>query len=878
MATTGKRHQEPFVRSTRRAVPAKGSWCLFPVLLCLGASACAYEAPAPGDPAALADWRWLARPLAGERRIASDPTGKTALPKAPNPREGEPGFLALDAEGPGVLDHLWTSFQADARLAIEVDGRLLWRGPFGKRAPDGATPGLFPEPLLFEGGGMHHLVAPVGFQTRLRLIVDKPSLPHFASYRTFPKGTKVAAADPDANGAYARGLREVASLWNKHGFGLHESVAAPAREATRALVLPARGRAVALEQAGSGEVVALELRLDPALTGTLREVVVEVACDGAAPSLRVPITDLVGVPHPWPCGRWDRYNGDLAAGLRYPWYVHVPRYHFPEATFHFNLPIPFAAGLRIELANRSAHTQFVGGVRAVVEPLSAEEAARAGRLCGTRLRQAVRPAAHPQPLIRLPGPGQLAGLGLFMTGNSRWPRAVHESLVALAVDGGQPVAGPGLVPLWFQGIYGGPVLDRVIWNHPRLGEGYVGAMRHFLTDPIPFAQEAAFGYTPGPEAEGAPTEATVLAFWYRFSPEPYAAPSLPDQAEALPCSVFGDGPMRLGPGDAPARPAWATEAEALAPIATAHHTELRVAEDPDHNYHPSGGSYLHIVAERPGSYVDCPVRLPDSRYLSVGFYPLWGPGRGTFELDVLSQAEAERPPGFTQGDAFVRGRILGSPPMTAPIFSGDALDLRRDPDPHHTPPVLNPAPGRPGVLRLICQAKPMTSNSYLLKLDRLRIDAPPPTPAGWRECEELLVAEADGGLAARVAEHGRFAWSGWGALLLASPPGGKATLAGLAAIGPPRPASLRIKGCLGPDQGTWEARVAGCPESARLEPGKDTDEVVEWVVPAAGLRLPGPVALHLRCVGPGKTEGGGAREPTARLALDAWTLAGEPAK
>ncbi|MBM4036285.1 MAG: DUF2961 domain-containing protein [Planctomycetes bacterium] len=840
------------------------------LLSVLGAMALAYERPRPGDPATLLDWRWLARPLACERRISNDPWGKRKL----EPAEGG-GFILLDVPGPGVLDHLWTPSSAGALPIIEADGKPQERPP---------------EPLAFEGGGMRHIVAPVAFQNRLRIIAAKPQYAHFASCRVFPKGTPVAAPD-------AAKLKSAAEAWRKSGFGLNEGK--PFVE--RPFVLPARGRAVAFEQKGSGEVIALEFHMNPALTGTLREVVVEFTYDGAAaPALRMPLTDLAGVPHPWPCGRWDRYSGDLAAGLRYPWYLNRPRVHFPEATVHFNLPIPFANGLKIELVNRSGLTQFVGHTRAVILPLSGDEAGRCGRLCGTRLIAPIRPAAEPQPLISLPGPGHVVGLGLFLTGNAAWPAAVHESFASLAVDSREPILGHGILPLWFQGIYGGPITGLPIWNHPRLEEGYAGVMRHFLTDPVAFEREAAFGFTPGPKAEGAPAQGTVLALWYRFGPKPYEAPALPDRAEQLPHSVFGD--------ERPP-PTWAAEAEDLAPLATAHETELRVVEDTEHNYHPNGGKYLHIVADKPGGYVDFAVRLPASRYVSVAVYPLWGPGRGTFELDVLSRAEAREGPRFPQGDAFIQGRILGSVPVKAPVFTGHALDLRRDPGCHHTPPILNPAPDQRGVIRLICQAKPLDSNSHLLKLDRLRMDTPPATAPGWQEFKGAPEPRASGGLAASVPRYGRPEWSGWGALVLESPPGGKAIVTALAAAPSPSPSGrgptsppspsgrgptsppspsgrgrgegagaradapqptlshrergcLVIKGCLGPDQGRWQARVAGEGAPVDLAPGKDAAAVLEWTLPAGKLPLPGPVAIEFTCTASGK----GA----AQLALDCW--------
>jgi len=813
------------------------------------AAAPAYKAPRPGSPEALTDWRWVARPLVGTRHVATDPWGKRTL------RAVDGGYRVLDVPGPGVLDHLWTTIRAGTHLTIHVDGKRLWRGPFGM--PKGNGAGLFPEPVCFQEGGMVHLLAPVAFRSRLRLTVDKPAFPHYASYRTLPTGSPVVVADGRANG-----LKRAAALWKKGAYGIHARPVAPAREVTRPFVLPAGGRAVALERSGSGEVVALELHMLPALTGTLRQVVVECTYDGApAPALRLPITDLVGATHPWPGGRWDGYNGNLVAGLRYPWYEFRPRYYFPQATFHLNLPMPFAGGIRIELVNRSTRTQFAGHTRAVLQPLGRKDAAEAGRLCGTRTHAALRTGNEPLPLLRLPGRGHVVGLGLFVTGNSRWPAAITEGVVSLGMDDAPPITGHGLVPLWFQGVFGGRVCNTVIWNHPRFEDGFAGVMRHFLTDPIPFREQAVFGYTPGPTAAGAPTEATAVALWYRFDRKPYAAPALPDQAEALPHRVFPFRPARLGPDRAAARLVWAAEAEDLAPMATVQGGEIRVVQDGPHDFHPSAGRFLHLMADRPGDRVDVAVRLPHARYLSVGTYAVWGPVRGRFDLDVLSRDDARRA-------VVSRGYVPG----VATIFHGSGQSRRTDGSAGHLPPMRNPAPDRTGVLRIVCTGKPPDSSAHLLKLDRIRLDVPPPTKPGWHEVEEMPGPQTSGELTAWLPKYGRFDWSGWGALVLSSPPGGSAVLTGLVPTGPLRPTRVRLRGCLGPNQGGWQARLAGGKEPVVLKPGKDANQVVEWTLPAAGLKLPGVVAVELVCTQLGKGTGRDARPTKARLALDAFLL------
>ena len=89
----------------------------------------------------------------------------------------------------------------------------------------------------------------------------------------------------------------------------------------------------------------------------------------------------------------------------------------------------------------------------------------------------------------------------------------------------------------------------------------------------------------------------------------YGAPALPDRAEPLPHSVYGRARALKD-----ARLFRFMEAEDLTPMAADHGCVARAVEDVEHNYHPSGGKYLHVIADRPGDYVDCRLRFPPSLY------------------------------------------------------------------------------------------------------------------------------------------------------------------------------------------------------------------------------------------------------------------------
>lgn len=839
----------------------------------LPTAGCADLLPLPGSPTCLADWRWLARQAAGERHVVAQLPGQPKLPECAG------GFLLLEAQGPGVLDHLLVADGA-ARLTLVVDGRQLWSETMdeaikaaedAKVKADAKSVPFFPAPLVFGGGPLRHLIASAGFQQSLQVVADKATVAHFVSWRSFPAATKVLPASPEPSGSYAMQLKAAAEIL-RAGVTFPDTAFPAAQERKQEYLLQAQSRAAVLDLPGSGELVHLEIHASPALSGSLREVVVELRYDGAAePAVRLPLPELVGVPHPWIVHRWHTYNGTLAAGLQYPWYVHTPRFYFPEDTFHFNLPLPFAKGLRLDLVNRSEKMRFTGTVRALTMPLSKEDAQSCGRLCAARAIGAVQVGADPQPLLRVPGAGHLVGLGLFTTGGDAYPPAVHNCVLSLARDGGPQVLGQGVVPLWFMGAYGGSIGNQPIWNHPLYDDRFGGAMRYFLTDPLPFAQEAVFSFTPGTDGKGAPTDATALAFWYRFETAAFTAPPLPAHAEPLPHSTFGTYAAQRD-----SRLFWETEAEDLVATARPHGGEVRAVEDTEHNYHPSAGRYLHYVADRAGDYLDCAVPLPRTCYFAVGTGALWGPNRGTFEMDVLSRQQAQNPPEFPQGDALYLGRVLGHVPMQAPVFVGQDLRSLRDTGTEYPLPFLNPASDQEGVVRFICQAKPGDSTAYLLKLDKLRIDLPPTAASGWREFEDLADAETSGDLTAVRPRQGRFEWSGWGAVALTSAPGGQAMFHALLPTCQSQIAEIVVKGSLGPQQGVWQARVlqggVALAPAIRLASGKEEKDLVEWRVPAAGVKLPGAIRLEFTCVEPGQKAEPSRPAPKAELLLDVWTL------
>ena len=832
---------------------------IFPVFLltslllsAFGRASLAAPLPPPGSPERLVDWRWLARAPQGKRVTL---TGKEKL----EAREGK--FVLAAVEGPGVLDHLILR-DPQAVLSIEVDGRPLWQGKVETLVtpPAGSTP-LFPQPVFSAAPSFVHLLAPVGFHTSLRVLTDKEDLWRYVSYRTFANPAEVSVANPEPGGAYARGLQAVAAAWKVPMDTFNAKADVPARARSADVTVGAGSRATALNLRESGEITHLEFHVVPALTGSLRELVIELYYDGAKePSVRMPLTDFVGLPHPWPNGRWDMFNGTLAAGVHYPHQESGRNYR--DVTYYSNLPMPFAGGLRVDLVNRSRKTAFAGTVRAAIAPLKEDRGV--GRLCGTRLTAPIV-EGNQEPLLVLPGPGQVLGLGLFCTGNDLFPPAQLKGASWVALDENSPLSGPGIVPLWMAGGYGGPASAMPVWNHPRLEPQYVGVMRHFPTDPLSFGRKAAFGYDPGPDLAGAPTSATVIALWYQYGDTRYAAPPLPDHAEALPYTTFVK-PDWVVP-EKGAELTATVEAEDLAAMATAYGGEALAVEDPEHNYHVSGGKYLAIRADKIGDYTDCVVPMPASRYFVLGQTCLGGPVNGrwdvNFELTFLSREAASTPPAGPPPGANFAWSVLGGAPRNLSVFI-IGFGNRRDSVDFY-PPQLNPAPDDDGVFRFICRGPGAT----MIRFDQFWLYMPPPTPEDWHEFEELALPTCGGDVTASLPLTGRLEWSGWGAVQLAATTAGKATVSDICTAIATAPKELQLTGSLGPGGGAWKIAVIGsAAPPVALTPGKDGNEVVKWTVPVAGLNLPGPVTMGVTYTPPQGVD----KLPQSQLYLDGWTV------
>ncbi len=786
------------------------------------------QVPTPGDPAALVDLRWQARESVSERFVL----------------DGWAGDEVGEIAGPGVLEYLMCGSVGE--LTIEVDGvevlrcqpRTDWKPLYVEPKPEERGEMPFRWPLVHQGGPYGCMSLPIPFRENLRLTVTERPEQMWLSGRLLDEPAEVAFSG-DAGSPYMQRLAEaqpvleapVDRLW-----GSPDAV-----EMRAGVHCPAGERATLVTLEGPGEVVGLRLAMRPGELELLRHPVIEIVTDGVA-SLRMPLVDLVGVSHPWPHA-WQPRAGDHVAGLVHPYYRGGGHTN-PAAVAYFKLPIPYAESLRIDIWNRSEELPVTFEGRLMIAQLAAGEPV--GRLCGTSMRVDL-PAEGEAVVWDAPGDGRLAGLSIFTTGHGQdwdWRRKSRVTLTDTVGD----VSGAGLLPLAMQGTGGSNVIATTAWNHNSLEATWrCGAGRHFWTDPPDVSQGATISYM----AEGAdgPTSAEVGVVWYQWlGADAYEAPTIPADVVQLP-------PVSHGQPQRPLAGGWWLEAEELAAAAEASAGQARAETVGALDVFASGGAFLAWNADQPGDKLDLIAPMPESRYARMWYHRLALLAGGTFAIELAP------PDGEADGFAYAKSsqafldRVLGRATARASI---DCYGIwpHRQAYRSDMVPMLNPAPGELARIRFTCVTKSLASRGYLLAVDQIGVDPPPPAPEGWQEMES---ASGEGDLLMGLMPYGRLDFHGWGGLLAAGK--GQARIALAASIGQAGANAIELRGVV--EDGEWYATIDGAAEQS-LAPAANPKEPALWYLPLpADFEAPGELTLTVRNA---RAEGS--------LMLDAWRNAG----
>jgi hypothetical protein len=491
--------------------------CLLQGCCVLGVLGLGLSAQAPVPPDSLLrlvdlDGLPLLQPGVTCRQFAStDPTGRGTDHGHFLRRNGDAVVLA-EMEGPGVVARLWSA-NAAGRLRVFLDGEVEPRidGPFQDLFTGKLPPFCEPFAVHASGGWISYFPIPYAKSCRIEVAgLERPEALYYqVQYLTYPVGTPMRTftreLPPDEKLALGRALQ----AW--HNPGRLPQRPLKERGFDTALDIPA-GEAKWIESDGPATLV--ELRLSPANPSpeVLRGLLLEIAFDGGAPTVRAPLGDFFG------CGFGRADVRGLLLGWR-------------QDTGYCLLPMPYRKQLRLSLRNTTAHAQrvSVGALSSVGEPAAAAGVLHAEFRCTDRVGSELYEFAS----IR--GPGKYVGITQALQGvGDLWYLEGNEQFF---VDGERT---PSILGTGTEDFYnGGWYWDRGPFSLPLHGLGEKAEWttnrttpwRLQLPDAVPFTTGLLARIEHGSRNEVRDPYYSSVVYWYG---PPSAVRAVPDAELKLP--------------------------------------------------------------------------------------------------------------------------------------------------------------------------------------------------------------------------------------------------------------------------------------------------------------------------------------------------------
>ena len=391
----------------------------------------------------------------------------------------EAGWVTLvDAKGPGCIRRMWmTGMDPGHPLRVYIDGEKTPRIDTTIDAYFGQTePGV--PPLAQYVNMCYYSYVPITYQKSIRIETREANVHPFWGPRrlffqialeTFPDGTRVESMPAAWSDAQRQAAREVAAAWD----GMIQSHEVPMPDTAEATAVEPGAHATVFSAEGAGTITRWSIDVQPSEPAAwsrvdreylLQDAVLRVYYDGqTAPSIEAPLGDFFG--NAWrkrAYGSWWFTSGEKGYASR--------------------LPMPFAAGMRIEIAN-GADRAIAVRVQADVSP---ERDPAAGYL-HAEYRRSGPEGGQPHGVTRINGRGKYLGCFLGVTGldQSWW---ILEGDERMWVDANtQPVwHGTGLEDYFNGGwYYRGSVYGALNANYDR-APFRVAQFRHQHVDPVPF--------------------------------------------------------------------------------------------------------------------------------------------------------------------------------------------------------------------------------------------------------------------------------------------------------------------------------------------------------------------------------------------------------
>lgn len=438
------------------------------------------------------------------RQFAStDPTGRGEDHGHFLRFEGNTAVLA-EMDGPGVVVRLWSA-NAQGRLRVFLDGEAEPRidGPFqdlftGKLPP-------FCEPIAIHKGGGWISYFPIPYSKSCRIEVAELERPrdlyYQVQYLTYPAGTPMRTFTKELPPDEQKALGLVIRYWRRETpFLRHESLRPPTKKVEPELTIPP-GETRSVECEGPATIVSFSAELraagkddrtDPAAR---RGLLLEIAFDGAPPTVRAPLAAFFG----------GGFGQAGAKGALLSWG------HFLGTC---TLPMPFRKQARISLHNSLPTEQRV---RVTAWTRLGEPAANAGTL-HAEFRCTDRVGQEPYEFAHIDGPGKYVGITQALQGvGDLWYLEGNEQFF---VDGEQrpSILGTGTEDFYNGGWYwdSGPfqlplhgLSEKAEWTTNR-----TAPWRMQMVDAVPFEKGLVARIEHGSRNEVRDAYYSSVAYWY----------------------------------------------------------------------------------------------------------------------------------------------------------------------------------------------------------------------------------------------------------------------------------------------------------------------------------------------------------------------------
>ncbi len=436
-------------------------------------------------------------------------------------RNADSTLVIFDAQGPGVINRIWTPTPSDDSLDFYIDD--LSRPAFTICYRDLFSGKVFPfiHPLCGNQLGGFYCYLPIPFQENCRIVFKgKRTQFHQIQYRRYPAGTTVEKFDLKLTADEKHVLQKIQSAWTKTSWSAADLYPSqPALTATRNFQIRSGETYTVFKLKKGGRILGLEFEPATAFEGLAKQLDIRVTWDQEkAPAVFCPAADFFG--YAFGKASMKSWLAGTQGDRNYCYF-----------------PMPFDKAATVELIYRKPDdgnkAPPVAIQSRIIYTLQARDPAKEGKFYTHWNRNNPAVPGKPHLLLAVAGKGHYVGTVLQAQGLKSGMTIFFEGDDSTAVDGQFRMHGTGSEDYFNGGWYA--LSDRwdAAMSLPLSGAlDYslpfcrTGGFRLFLGDKISFEKSFYHDIEHGPTRNSAPADYTSVSYYYSDTPpSPAKAPA-----------------------------------------------------------------------------------------------------------------------------------------------------------------------------------------------------------------------------------------------------------------------------------------------------------------------------------------------------------------